>query len=233
MLPVVVQYSLPAVLGTTSIALTQAALTGLFQLNGTYGTSAALGSGVLGTAQQRVTVTSEGNDSGIYFHLIGLNQAGFTVSEFLAGGNGSGAGTSAVTVQSNLDYKTILSIEPSASSIAQTLATTAASVSAGTNGVGSSLWNIVNWHAMPSNISYGCVLQSGAATFSIQYTYDDPNNLPPNVPYPQPFTLSTINNATATIDGYSNEPITGWRLLISAGTGTVRAIGTQGGIGSP
>lgn len=231
MLPVVVTYNLSSTAGTTSLSLaaSSAGISTILQLNGTFGTSSPFGPGVLATTniQQRITVTSGSSDAGIYFHIVGLNAAGFTVAEFLQGG---GAGS---TVQSNLDYRTIISIQPSGSSTAQTLATTASTVSAGTNGVGSSLWNIQNWHAMPSNISYGCVLQSGAATFSIQYTYDDPNNLPPGVPYPQPFTLSSINAATATIDGFSNEPLTAWRLLISAGTGTVRAIGTQTGIGSP
>lgn len=227
MLPVVVTYNLPGVLGTTSIALAQGPLTSLFQLNGTYGTTAALGPGVLGTNQQRITITSASSDTGIYFHVVGLNQAGFTVAEFLQGG---GAGS---TVVSNLDYKTIISIQPSASSVAQTLGTTASTVSAGTNGQGSSLWNIVNWHVSPSNIEYGTILQSGAATWTIQYTYDDPNNLPAGVPYPQPFSHPTIVNATTSIDGASNDPLTAWRLYISAGTGTVRAIGIQAGVAGP
>jgi hypothetical protein len=111
--------------------------------------------------------------------------------------------------------------------------TTASTNSAGLNGTGSSLWNIVNWHTTPSNISYGTVLQSGAASWTIQYTYDDPNNLPPGVPYPQPFNHPTIVNATATIDGASNDPITAWRLEITGGTGVVRAVGIQSGLGSP
>jgi hypothetical protein len=129
--PQVVTFNYTSVIGTTSIALAQspAAFTGLFQLNGTFGTSSPFGPGVLGNNQQRVTITSAGSDTGIFFHIIGLNQAGFTVSEFLTGG---GAGS---TVQSNLDYKTVVSIQPSASSVAQTLGTTASTVSAGTNGV--------------------------------------------------------------------------------------------------
>ncbi len=222
MQPVVVTYSLPAG-SSTSIAASQGSTSGLLQLNGTLGTAAL---GVLGTVQQRITVTSGGNDSAIYFHIIGLNQAGFTVSEFLAA-----ASTALAT--SNLDYRTIISIQPSASSVAQTLATTASTVSAGTNQTGDSLWNIVNWHTTPSNISYGCVLQSGAATFSIQYTYDDPNNLPSGVAFPQPFNHPVIVNAGSTVDGVSNDPITAWRLQITGGTGTVRAIGIQSGLASP
>ena len=156
-----------------------------------------------------------------------MNAAGFTVSEYLVGG---AAGS---TVQSNLDYRTIISIAPSLSSMAQQLCTTASTVSAGTNGVGSTLWNIVNSHVTPSNIEYGTILRSGAATWSIQYTYDDPNNLPSGVGYPQPFNHPTIVNQTASIDGSSNDPIFAWRLLLSAGTGTVCAIGIQAGISGP
>lgn len=181
---------------------------------------------VPGVWQRRVLVTSSGNDSAIYFHIIGTNQAGFGASEYLAGAN-------ATSIQSNMDYLAVTSVTPSNSSVAQTVASTAATVSVGVNGVGSSIWNIVNWHVSPSNIEYGCILQSGAATFSIQYTYDDPNNLPAGVPYPQPYNHPTIVNATATIDGSSNDPLTAWRLLISAGTGSIRAIGIQAGIGGP
>ena len=179
--------------------------------------------------QQRVLVTSTGNDSSLFFRIVGLNQAGFTVSEFLPG-------TNATFAQSNLDYAKIVSIQGSSSSTALVPSATANTVSAGvstTGGVGSSMWNIVNWHAMPSNISYGCILQSNNATFSIQYTYDDPNNLPPGVTVPTAFNHPIITNATASIDGFSNDPITAWRLTVSAGTGIIRAIGIQTGIGSP
>src|SRR5271167_2844468 len=58
--------------------------------------------------QQRVLVTSVGNDSSLYFNIVGLNQAGFTVSEFLLGSNGT-------FVASNLDYAKIISIRGSSS----------------------------------------------------------------------------------------------------------------------
>ena len=217
MLPIVVNgYNLPAG-NATSLVNANAATSGSLVLATTL---------VPGVWQRRVLVSSSGNDSSLYFHIIGLNQAGFTVSEFLAGTNGT-------TSQSNLDYLTVISVTPSASSTSQSVGTTGSTVSVGVNGVGSSLWNIVNWHVSPSNIEYGCILASGAATFSIQYTYDDPNNLPSGVLFPQAYNHPTIVNATATIDGSSNDPITAWRLLISGGTGSVRAIGIQAGIGGP
>src|ERR1700730_3722070 len=158
MLPTVVNYALSSTFGTTAIALAQGSTSGLIALNGTYGTASplsTLGSAVITQQQQRITVTSGSSDTGIYFHVIGLNQAGFTIAEYFAG---AGAG---LTVQSNLDYRTVISVQPSASSVAQTLATTANTVSVGLNTTGSTPWFIVNTHATPSNIAYGTVLQSG------------------------------------------------------------------------
>ena len=217
MLPVVVTYgNLTAAngssLGTSSAATVNPILLYTTVVNNLY--------------QQRVTVTSAGNDSSIYFHIVGLNQAGFTVSEFAAG-------TNATSTISNLDYWRIISVRGSSSSTSLVPVAPAGAMTVGVNGTGSSLWNITNWHVTPTNIEYGCVLQSFNATFSIQYTYDDPNNLPAGVTYPQPFNHPTIINATASIDGPSNDPITAWRLYISGGTGTIRATGIQAGIGSP
>ena len=217
MQPVVVNNYNLVVGNATSIVNAAAATTSALALATT---------GVPGVWQRRVLVTSSGNDSAIYFHIVGGNQAGFQASEYLAGAN-------ATSIQSNMDYLTIASVTPSNSSVAQTNASTAATVSVGVNGVGSSIWNIVNWYTTPSNISFSCVLASGAATFSIQYTYDDPNNLPSGVPYPQPFNNPSIASATATVDGASNDPITAWRLLVLAGTGSVRATGIQSGLASP
>lgn len=219
MLPIVINgYNLIAGNGT-SLVNANAATTGPFTLATT---------GVPGVWQRRVLVTSSGNDTAIFFHIVGLNQAGFTVSEFLAGGNAT-----AGAVTSNLDYLKIVSVTPSNSSVSQTNASTAATVSVGVGGTGSSMWNIVNQHDTPSNISYGCILTANNATFSIQYTYDDPNNLPSGVLFPQAFNHPTIVNATASIDGASNDPIFAWRLLVTGGTGSIRAIGTQAGISGP
>lgn len=184
--------------------------------------------------QQRVLITSTGNDTGIYFHIVGLNQAGFTVQEYILGSN-------ATYVQSNLDYSKIVSIQPSLTSFYQSNASTANTVSAGisTNGLspagtGSTLWNIMNWHATPTNIEVsGVVVGAANVTWTVQYTYDDPNNLPSGVAFPQPFNHPTLVNQTASLDGPINDPVTGVRLLISGGTGTVRFTVIQAGIASP
>ena len=218
MLPINFQYALPA--GNASTLGTATA-------SGSVGLSFAT-TVLPGTVQRRIVVASNGNDSGIYFFIKGLNQAGFTVSEFVAGSNGS-----TTPAQSVFDYASVITIAPSSSSTQLIATTTASTWVAGVNGVGSSLWNIVNTHVTPVNVQYATILQANAATWSIQYTYDDPNNLTAGVTSPQAFNHPSIVNATTSVDGSSNDPIFAWRLLVSAGTGTIRAIGTQAGIGGP
>jgi hypothetical protein len=179
--------------------------------------------------QQRALVSSVGNDSGIFFRIVGLNQAGFTVTEFLAGTNA----TFAVSAQ---DYSKIISIQGSSSGTTLIPAATANSVSVGistTGGTASTMWQIMNWHVSPTNIELSGVLQSGAATWTAQYTYDDPNNLPAGVFTPQPFNHPTLLNQTGSLDGPINDPVTAVRFLIAAGTGTMRFTVIQAGIGSP
>lgn len=168
--------------------------------------------------QRRVNFTFAADESANSFRIVGLNQANMTISETIVG-------TNATQRETQLDYFKVISIT-AASNIA-------GAVSVGTDSNGASLWNIVNWHVTPVNIQYACILQSFNATFSIQYTYDDPNNLSSGLTAPQAFNHPTITNQTATVDGSSNDPITAWRLLITGGTGTVRAIGIQAGIAGP
>lgn len=168
--------------------------------------------------QRRITFTMAGNESGNTFRIIGLNQANMTISEVLMGANTG-------TVQSNLDYKTLISIAA--------IGTTAATLSIGTNGVGSSLWNIMNWNATPTNIECSVVIQSGSTNWSVQYTYDDPNNLPPNVTAPTAFNHPTLLATTSSLDGAINDPVTAVRFLVNSGTGTIRGTIIQAGLASP
>lgn len=206
-LPIVVQYNLAAALTTgivNAAAATAAAL--------------ALVTTIVDANQRRLLLTMTGNESSNTFVVNGTNGAGFPITDRVSGVNNS-------TTNSNLDFKTVSSIKP--------LAATVGTTSVGTYEVGSSLWNIMNWNASPVNIEIGTILQTGAATWSVQYTYDDPNNLPPNVSVPTAFNHATIVNQTATIDGAINDPVTAIRLQVTGGTGTVRMTIIQAGLGSP
>jgi hypothetical protein len=217
--PTVITYSLAAAL-TTNVVNAATAGTSILPLVTTT---------VVLDNQRRLLITAAGNESANTFTVTGLNQAGFTVSESLLGPNAS-------TVATNVDFKTVIRVTSSAASGGTTSLGTLLPASTVTGVVsGSTLWNIVNWHADPVNIEVSGVVTTSASgiTYSIQYCYDDPNNLPAGVGFPQPFNHPTLVNATTTLDGSINDPITAWRLAIVSGTGTVRATGIQAGIGSP
>ena len=165
---------------------------------------------------RRVILTSGGNDSGINWAVTGTINSGAIVTDTFAGSNGGAA-------QSNLDFVTVTNIVPSGA--------VASTVIAGTNGVGSSPWNTWNWQlSPPMNLGMAVELVSGAVNFTVQYTYDDPNNLPPGVNFPLPFT-SIISAASATTDGTISTPIIATRVLINSGTGEIRCRFVQAGIG--
>jgi hypothetical protein len=216
MIPQVVTYRLVAGTGTT-IATTQTVTTLSLGLNGTT---------IIGPPQRRIIITSTGDDSAIFFRVIGLNQANNTVTELLAGGNATTVATS------SLDYVRVISITPSTAT--GSLATTAATTSVGVSQAGSSLWNYVNQHATPVNIELSVVIVPTIpvtnSTWSIQYTYDDPSNLPAGISFPQPFNHPTLVNTSVSLDGPINDPITAWRLTSISGTGTLRATSIQAGI---
>lgn len=166
---------------------------------------------------RRVIITSGGNDSAISFVITGTNANGQTIVDTVAG-------TNVGTAQSNLDFVTVTSIVPTAA-----IATT---VTAGTNGVGSSNWYTWNRYGnSPMNLGVAIELVSGAVNFTVQYTYDDPNNLEAGVLYPLAFNLATITGQAATIDSSLTTPILATRVLINSGTGVIRARFLQAGIG--
>jgi hypothetical protein len=216
-LPIVFTRTLAAS-NNTAVAASQSPGAGVIALNTTT---------VILDTQRRIILTSGGNDTGINFTVFGTNQAGFPIQDTFAGTNGT-----ATPAQSNLDFLTVTNITHSGS-VASTLL-------AGTNGVGSSLWNIVNWHADPQSLGFVVELRSGSANFTMQYTFDDPNILPmtgglnaAGLAFPLALNLATVTNATATIDSVFSSPVVAFRLLTNSGTGTLVFRGLQAGLGSP
>jgi len=210
MLPSVVTYNLAVAVATNVVNAAAIQGPGALPL--------VTSTGVVLDTQRRLLITATGNESANMFTVVGLNQANMTVSEVITGPNAS-------TTQSNLDFRTVLSV--------RALATTSGTVSVGTDGAGSSLWNIMNWHATPTDIALAAVIQSGAANYTVQYTYDDPNNLPAGVSFPNPINHPNLTAQGVTADGVITQPVTGVRLLVNSGTGTVRFTSIQGGIGTP
>ena len=211
-----------AVSNGTAIAASQSPGSAVITLNG------SLASGGVATldTQRRVVLSSGGNDVGINFTVFGTNGAGFPITDTVAGGN---ATTSAVT---NLDFKTITNITHSG--------TVASTLTVGTGNTASSLWQIVNWNAYPPNISVAVQLVTGAITYTVEHTYDDPNILPgtgglnaAGFTYPIAWPDATLNGASASGETQINTPITAWRLTVNTGTGTLAVRGMQDGISSP
>lgn len=167
---------------------------------------------------RRIVVAYTGTDTS--FTVVGTNGTGNVITDTIVGASGVG--------QSNLDFVTVVSITPVGGGLT--------GVTAGTNAVGSSPWTTLNWHATSStNISVEVELVSGSATYTVEYTYDDPNNLLAGLTYPG--ALSTITPAalkgpaSATGDGSFTVPIAAVRLTINTGTGVLRARVLQSSIG--
>ena len=162
---------------------------------------------------RRVVVAYTGADT--TFTVVGTNASVATITDTIVGASGAG--------QSNLDFVTVTSIT-SAGSI--TVAT------AGTNGVGSGPWVYLNPHATSvMNTSFAVELVSGAVNFTVQYTYDDPNNLSAGAAFPLAFNDPIVAGASATADGSYSLPICAIRPLINSGTGEIRMRVLQSSIG--
>jgi hypothetical protein len=196
--------------GAAALTLNGAAVTGGIATIDTFNATTNSSPG------RRVLITSGGDDHLINFLITGTNSSGNVVTDTVAGTN---AGTS----QSNIDFVTVTKIIGSGA--------IASTVTAGTNGVGSSDWKVWSWMSdSPLNIGYAVELVSGAVNYTVQYTYDDPNNLPAGVSFPLAFNTILLNQ-TATADSTLSTPFIATRVLINSGTGVIRIRAVQVGIG--
>lgn len=182
------------------------------------GAAASGGVATLDT-QRRVLITSAGNDSGINFTVYGTNQSGAAISETVTGAN-IGA------VATRQDFLTVTRVATSGAA--------AAGVQIGTNGVGSTPWQMFNAQITPDEIGFGIGV-TGTVNCSVEYTYDAflaPIAIykPPVVPIPTPIAHSVLNSITANSDGTIDWPIHAWRLTMNSGTGTAKLTGIQAGI---
>lgn len=173
--------------------------------------------------QRRILITSGASDAGITFTINGAGDNGVPISDTFAGG--------AVSALSNLDFKTITSVTHTGSVAGTVTIGTTTNFAAGAV-VAATPWFGVNWHAEPFNIELSGTV-TGTLTWGWQYTYDDPNNLPVGVAFPQPFFHPTLNNLTVSQDGAINDPVAAVRLVIlsaATNTGSVRGTWMEAGI---
>ena len=80
------------------------------------------------------------------------------------------------------------------------------------------------------NLGYAVELVSSAVNYTVQYTYDDPNNLPAGVTTPLAFN-SILLAQTATADSTLSTPLLATRVLVNSGTGVIRVRTVQAGVG--
>jgi len=212
----------------TNICASQAlAAAGFLNLNGSTSVAASGVSGGFGyvpkqavlDTQRRVLFTSGGNDSTKTATIIGTNDYGGVIAENVTLAN-------ATTATSLLDYKTVLSIFVNGA-----IATT---ITVGTNTTGSTPWIMPNYDLDPFAANVATQV-SGSVTFQGETTLDDyftePNNvgignLTPTINVAAPIIASgSAANVTALVS-----PFRGFRLTVTAGTGTVTAQFLQAGI---
>ena len=149
------------------------------------------------------------------FTIVGTNSNGNVITDTLA--------SAASTNQSNLDFVTVTSITAGSSITGAT---------AGTNGVGSSPWWTTNFYSNNDvNIGIDVEVVTGSVNYTIQHTFDDPNNLFDSITYPLPANHPVLNQQNATLDGAYTTPISAARVLINSGTGQIRVRFLQSGIG--
>lgn len=210
----------------TGIATAQAvAGAGALTING------SLASGGVATMDvaRRIIIASTGADSAVIFTVTGTNRSGAAQSETITGV------ATPTPVQSVNDYKTVTSIVSSGA--------TAGNISAGTNGVGSSVWVVDNFLVFSWALAGG-ITGPGGTTYTLEHCYTDPNvQGPPIVPAqwsmsaggafpPHVYTYSGIsaasgdNQFTYTTTG----PIFAHRVTINSGTGAVTMDSIQAGI---
>lgn len=90
---------------------------------------------------------------------------------------------------------------------------------------GSSDAIVVNTNTNPCNIGFGVTVDSGSPTYTVQHTFDDPA-----VGFTTWFDHPTVAGETTNQDGNYAFPITGVKVVISSGTGTVTMNLVQAGI---
>ena len=107
-------------------------------------------------------------------------------------------------------------------------------------GAATSQWYPLNWMGnSPMNVAVVVELVSGSASYTVQYTYDDPNNLSPGVTQPLAFVGlapaalgggGSPTPATGTADGLFTSPFIALQV-VNTDTGTLRVRILQAGIG--
>jgi hypothetical protein len=167
-------------------------------------------------AARRVLITAAGNESAKTFTITGTSYNGQTQSETVTGPN-------ATTAQSVLDYKTVTSVVISAAA--------AGAITVGTNGVASSRWmRLDSWAFAQVGIQ---VNVSGTINYTVQQTFDDPNDAtnpvsPANVVWVNSADSAVVSKAVDAQSFYAYAP-TFIKITANSGDGSARLTAVQYG----
>jgi hypothetical protein len=101
---------------------------------------------------------------------------------------------------------------------------------ANSSGVQRSAAVVPDRYTQPVNISLAAIV-TGAATYNVEYTYDDPFATGFTPAGATSFVHATFNAATTTKDGNIAFPVTALWLNQTAGAGSVKLLVTEAGIG--
>jgi hypothetical protein len=217
-----------AVVLTKSLAAANAAIIAASQtpVSGTALTLVGGGTVTLDTAR-RVIVTAGSEASPRTLVLTGTNGSGTPITETIAI-----PASSAGAVASVQDFLTVSQALPLGGGW-----TAAATV--GTNGVGSTPWQLLNNHITEFMVGFQLTLKSGSAGFAIELTNESPmQTVPwdtvgggsPTVSTPTAFSPTGFGSLSASANLTLTEPCLAWRLTINSGTGVVEAAAVQAGI---
>jgi VCBS repeat-containing protein len=171
------------------------------------GGSASGGVATLDVAR-RVAIAGTGNEAGKTFTITGTDRAGNLISEALAGPNNS-------TVYTTKDFKTVTQIAVSAG--------TAAAITAGTNGVLSSGWLVLDRYNF-GGIAFG-ITTTGVVNYTVEHTDDDPFQMPAVAGsagaadiYLNPFPHPTVTGQVGSAHGTYSDPVSAVRITINSYT---------------
>jgi len=193
-------YLAPVAAVATGVAALQGPVTGgvALTLNG----SLVVGGVAVFDVQRQVIVFSTGNDNAITFRVTGTNANGNVISESIAGGNGSSVATSS-------SFKTVTSIVPSA--------TTANTVSSGTNGVANSPPVIVPVSQPSTGVTLS-VKVTGTVNWSVQQTFDNPFVPNPDTQCTWVAVVAGLTGQTGAAQAATTQSAEAYRLLINSNT---------------
>lgn len=152
-----------------------------------------------------VTITSDGDDSGITFTITGTNPAGNAQTETVAGTNASAA-------TSTLTFKTVTNIAASGA-----VATT---VEAGYTQSGYSAWIPLDIYVVNQVTTISATV-SGTINYSIEYTNENPFDTsitPTAVAHP----TAALTGATANQTAFTTTLMRAVRYKVNSGSGTIR-----------